>query len=147
MLKSRRSLPLTLSAVAATIALVPTLTACGNIGESLKDAYSITYEITLSGSDTSALESFSFAGKEKRDSETTEVLSTAKDAPSASANNGKWSTETIINAEEIARITAVPKPDTVASCRILIDGSKEIAAEKGAPGAPVTCEAITPKFR
>ncbi|MFE2287094.1 hypothetical protein ACFXDJ_23355 [Streptomyces sp. NPDC059443] len=55
-----------------------------------------------------------------------------------------WSQETVINVGEKARVEVRPEKGAVASCRILLDGVREVASGTSpAPGEPAVCEVVT----
>ena len=49
----------------------------------------------------------------------------------------------MINAGERAQASATPKSDQVLTCRILLDGVKELASATGQPGETVSCDSVT----
>ncbi|GAB2809271.1 hypothetical protein [Lentzea nigeriaca] len=51
--------------------------------------------------------------------------------------------EVVINYGEKAQVAATPNGDEVLSCRILLDGVKELASATAPRGQKVTCEATT----
>ncbi|WGD37415.1 hypothetical protein [Lysinibacter sp. HNR] len=145
MSRSHNSLSLLLASGAALSAAV-LLTGCGAIANEFANTYAITYEVTLSGPDTSELAEYSFEGKESRVADAEIVQSGGKGVPSLKTTKGVWTHETMIQSTKKASISATPLPGTIAHCRILIDGKKEIASVEGKPGEAVTCEAVTPDF-
>lgn len=55
-----------------------------------------------------------------------------------------WSQEAVINVGEKARLEVRPGKGGVASCRILLDGVREVASGTSpAPGEPAVCEVVT----
>ncbi|MFD9888133.1 hypothetical protein ACFWY9_02235 [Amycolatopsis sp. NPDC059027] len=55
-----------------------------------------------------------------------------------------WKQEVVISAGQKAAVTAMPAKDLTLTCRILLDGTKELAKSTApAAGAPVTCEKVT----
>lgn len=62
------------------------------------------------------------------------------------ASKAVWSTTAMVTATQDSQITATPGPGATASCRILLDGTREIASETAARGEAVTCAAATPEF-
>ncbi|MFD9355040.1 hypothetical protein [Streptomyces sp. NPDC060031] len=55
-----------------------------------------------------------------------------------------WTQEAVINVGEKARIEVRPQTGGVASCRILLDGIREVASGTSpAPGEPAVCEVVT----
>ncbi|MEV6954412.1 hypothetical protein [Streptomyces sp. NPDC051183] len=55
-----------------------------------------------------------------------------------------WTQETVINVGEKARVEVRPEKGGVATCRILLDGVREVASGTSpAPGEPAVCEVVT----
>lgn len=137
------------AAIAAAAALTAALTGCStvtDIGKSMQDAWSVTYEISVDGADTVTLSDVSYLGAESRVDGAKTVKVGDAEAQSGSGGSASWSVETLVVAGKQATVTATPPSDLTASCKILLDGTKEIAAETGTPGAPVTCDVVTPEF-
>lgn len=132
-------------------ALALGLTGCASIGNSLADAYSITYEVTTTSDGVASLRSVEYLEAPARgeDSETTSAASLATTPTPRSSDEPttvRWSEVVMVTATQDASVTATPVEGATASCSILIDGTDEIAAETGAEGEPVTCSATTPAF-
>ncbi|WP_141916157.1 hypothetical protein [Klugiella xanthotipulae] len=137
-----------ISLVSLAAAGATMLASCAAITEGLADAHAVTYRVALEGPSTAALENFEYWGKPQRSAPAETVKSSLQGAgdPQNAAVGGVWSVETIVNAKETARLSATPPKGTVATCLIVVDGGTEIARETGAPGAAVTCQAVTPAF-
>lgn len=97
-------------------------------------AWAITYEVKAQPADTVVDVTYTESADRYR-KETPQTATTSKPLP--------WQYEAVINAGEKARVTATPKGDQVLTCRILLDGVKELAASTAKPGQQVTCEAVT----
>ncbi|MFJ9615985.1 hypothetical protein [Streptomyces noursei] len=55
-----------------------------------------------------------------------------------------WSVHALVNTGEVARVEVEPEGDTVATCRILLDGVRVVAQGKSpAPGRPAVCDVRT----
>ncbi|MGH3652213.1 hypothetical protein [Glutamicibacter sp.] len=132
------------------LALVLGATGCGAVDswdKATSDAWSVTYEIEVTGA-TGQLPAVSYLESAKRGEPGTIVdVSEAVWVPdSKDPSRATWSVESIITAETDASLTATPAKGATATCRILLDGTKEIAARTGATGEPVECSATTPAF-
>lgn len=97
-------------------------------------AWAITYELSAEPAQT--LVDLTYAKSPDRNRKETPQTVTAE-------NPLPWTVEVIINAGEKAQVSATPKGDQVLSCRILLDGVKELASATGQPGQPVSCETVT----
>ncbi|WP_313810535.1 hypothetical protein [Glutamicibacter sp.] len=134
----------------AALALVIGATGCGAVKDfqkSTSDAWSVTYEVSVSGGDTSTISDVTYLEAEKRGEDSVEKTSaseaTTTDAKTKAAT---WSTEAIVTAEKKAAVSATPAKGTTATCKILLDGVKEIASATAKPGERVECSADTPAF-
>ncbi len=55
-----------------------------------------------------------------------------------------WSEESVVNTGAIARVEITPQDGRTATCRIMLDGVREVAsATSPAPGEPAVCEVKT----
>jgi hypothetical protein len=97
-------------------------------------AWAITYEVSAQPAETLVEVTYAESPTRYR-KETPRTVTTEKPLP--------WTTEVVINARETARVSATPRGDQVLSCRILLDGIKELAQQTGKPGDTVTCAAVT----
>lgn len=123
------------------------LTGCNAMGGAFADAWAVTYSVTLTGTDHATATNVSYLEAPSRGAESEAV--TVADNPAMSAVTQDSSTYSVVaqvTAEKKAMITLTPAPGTIASCDILLDGTKSITTATGEPGAPVTCEIATPKF-
>ncbi|MGI5498730.1 hypothetical protein [Lentzea sp. CA-135723] len=114
-----------------TVALVNHL---GGWNTLIGKSWAITYEVSAQPADTLADVTYAESPDRNR-KETPRTVS--EDAPLP------WTTEVIINAGEKAHVAGTPKGDQVLTCRILLDGVKELATATGQPGQEVGCEAVT----
>ncbi|MFD4669282.1 MmpS family transport accessory protein [Lentzea sp. NPDC058450] len=97
-------------------------------------SWAITYEVSAQPAETLADVTYAESPNRNR-KETPQNTSTSAPLP--------WTTEVIINAGEKAQVAVTPKGDQVLTCRILLDGVKELATATGKPGQKVDCEAVT----
>lgn len=118
------------------------------IQKSTSDAYAITYEVSVSGGDSKAIKDVSYLDSDERGGDSVEKTSasekTTVDAKDKAA--ALWSKEAMITAEKDAAVSATPGKGATASCKILIDGIKEISAATGKAGERVECSATTQAF-
>lgn len=141
-----------MSASTAFLALGVGLAGCGAVDsydKAISDAWSVTYEVSVDGASDDTLSEVSYLEAQKRGEESAEVT---EDTVTANADEKKksrkvWSVESMVTAEQDATIAATPGKDATATCKILLDGVKEIASETGVPGQRVDCEATTPAFK
>ncbi|ROP72671.1 hypothetical protein [Curtobacterium sp. PhB115] len=130
--------------LAAGLAL--TATGCSFVQQQTGDAWSVTYQVQVDGPAGSELSDVRVEGAEKRgDAPEVHRLGTQKTS-TAKTSGSAWEHESIVLAEQRASVRATPGPDATATCRILLDGEREIAAETSAAGKAVTCSADTPAF-
>lgn len=141
-----------MAAGTAMLALGAGLSGCGAVdsfGKATSDAWAVTYEVAVEGSSGNQLSEVSYLEAEKRGEDSSAVtedsVSLAADAKDKSKKT--WSAESMVTAEKEASISATPGKDGTATCRILLDGTREIASETGAPGERVLCQATTPAFK
>lgn len=95
-------------------------------------AWAITYEVSSQPAETVVDVTYTESPTRYR-KETPQNVSISKPLP--------WTAEIVINAGEKAQVTATPKGDQVLTCRILLDGVKELATATAAPGQKVSCDA------
>ncbi|MFD9697637.1 hypothetical protein [Lentzea sp. NPDC059081] len=97
-------------------------------------AWAITYEVSAQPAETSA--DLSYAESPDRDRyERPRTVTTTNPVP--------WQVEVVINAGEKAQVTATPRGDQALTCRILLDGVKELTSATAGPGQQVGCEVVT----
>jgi len=141
-----------MSSSIAMLALGVGLAGCGAVDsydKAISDAWSVTYEVSVDGASDDTLSEVSYLEAEKRGEDSAEVT---EDTVTANADEKKktrkvWSVESTVTAQKDAAIAATPEKGATATCKILLDGVKEIASETGAPGQRVDCEATTPAFK
>ncbi|NKE56586.1 hypothetical protein FXN61_06965 [Lentzea sp. PSKA42] len=97
-------------------------------------AWAITYEVSAQPAETAVDVTYTESPDRYR-KETPQSVTVSKPLP--------WTFEVVINYGEKAQVSATPKGDQVLSCRILLDGIKELAKATAAPGQKVSCEAVT----
>ncbi|WP_434444990.1 hypothetical protein [Lentzea sp. E54] len=97
-------------------------------------AWAITYEVTSQPAETAVDVTYAESPNTNR-KETPRSVTISRPLP--------WTFEVVINAGEKAQVSATPKGDQVLTCRILLDGIKELATATGQPGQKVDCEAVT----
>ena len=128
---------------AATLAL----TACSDIADDLADIYSITYEVTTTGPADGGLADVSYAEAAHRGRPSiVKEVGAASFSPGDDSASSIWSAETVVTAEDWAFVQATPVDGEALTCRILVDGVKEIASSTAAAGQPVTCQVPTAPF-
>ncbi|WP_052684947.1 hypothetical protein [Lentzea aerocolonigenes] len=98
-------------------------------------AWAITYEVTTQPAAAAPVQVEFTENPDRNKKESPHVISKAAAAP--------FTSEVIINAGEKAEITATPGGDQVLTCRILLDGVKELASATAAPGQKVSCTTVT----
>jgi len=137
----------TAAAAASALSVVLLASGCAFVQQHVGDAWSVTYEVSVDQPVGAELTGTEFDGAEKRGEEvTTQDVGTARTA-TAQDGGSSWEVESIVLAEGQASVTATPAPGATATCRILLDGTREIAtATSASPGAPVECTVDTPRF-
>ncbi len=139
---SRRS-GIALAVGAASLALV----GCSNITDDIADIYAITYEVTTTGPADGGLTDVSYAEASHRGRPSiVKEVGQASLAPGDASASSVWSVESVVTAEDWAFVQATPVDGEALTCRILVDGVKEIATSTAAPGQPVTCQVPTAPF-
>lgn len=145
-LKQRRTrMPVTL--VTALVGVLA-MSGCSFVEKQTSDAWSVSYEITVVGDELNRLDSVSYLDAPSRGEDSAAVAagtvatSNVADDPSKAV----WSTTALVTATQESSVTATPGPGTSASCRILLDETREIASETAPAGEAVTCTATTPEF-
>lgn len=104
----------------------------------------MTYEVSVDQPSGAALTDVRVEGAEKRgDAPEVHRLGTQE---TSTQKTGTWEHESIVLAEQRASVRATPARGATATCRILLDGKREIATETAAAGEPVTCSVDTPAF-
>ncbi|PII85339.1 hypothetical protein BMH32_07450 [Leucobacter sp. OLJS4] len=135
--------------VGAAALLLP-LTGCSvidAIGKSSQDAWQLNYEVTTDGSASATLTDVSYLDTSGRLEEAAmKRVGTVETSAGAGGAPSKWKADSIVVVGKQTRISATPPAGVRATCRILLDDSKEIATATSDPGKPVTCEAKAPEF-
>jgi hypothetical protein len=133
---------------AVGILLVAPLTGCDFVRAQSADTWSVSYEISLDGKTVNVIKAASYDEAPSRglDSETIDMGDVPTTNSAYSTEKASWTHVTTITAERRASVSGTAPAGSVATCRILLDGSREIAKNTGAPGGTVSCAAETPKF-
>lgn len=149
MKKARPGKRAAVCAVAAIAGI--TLTGCGAVdsfNKNTADAWSVTYEVTVTGEANNAVDQIAYLESPERGEasvETTvETAATVNDAQNA--DTATWQETTMVTAEDEAGVAATPRKGASATCRVLLDGKKEINTKTGAEGERVECRVQTPAF-
>ncbi len=131
--------------VAGSVAVLAT--GCSFVQQQTGDAWSVTYEVRVDQPRGAELTDVRVEGAERR-GEAPGVHRLGTEETGATDGDGShWEHETIVLAEQQASVRATPGAGATATCRILLDGKREIASETSArPGAAVRCSADTPAF-
>ncbi|MET9229109.1 MmpS family transport accessory protein [Lentzea sp. NPDC003310] len=95
-------------------------------------AWAITYEVSAEPAETLAEVTYAESATRYRN-QRPQTVTTEKPLP--------WQLEVVVNARETAKVSATPRGAQALTCRILLDGVKELAAKTGKPGETVTCDA------
>lgn len=136
------------AAVAVTALSIALLSSgCAFVQQHVGDAWSVTYEVSVDQPTGAELTGVSFEGADERgDSPSTHEVGGATTGTEQSGGSS-WEGETIVLAGGRAAVTATPSPGATATCRILLDGTREIAtATSASPGEPAQCAIDTPAF-
>lgn len=122
-----------ITGVLTLVLLCAGLTACSNpTGKS----WAITYEVT--GQRDGTLSHVGYADSPNRYND--EIKQQAVDGPVGVP----WKEDVVVTAGQQAQLTATPSGDLTLTCRILLDGVKELAkATAPGPGQPVKCAKTT----
>lgn len=149
-MNNRTASSLRLSAALGAAALLGvSLTGCSAIAklqQSTADAWAVTYEVTVEGVDTATLTDVSYLDQEMRTEERTSVDAGTVTASSAGDGTASWKVDSIVVVGDNAKVSATAAEGERATCRILLDGEREIATATSEPGSAVTCEATAPPF-
>ncbi len=126
-----------------------TLTGCDSFSKQTADAWAVTYEIEVQGTSTELIGAVSYDKAPSRGEDSSSVtagdVSTTKLADSK--DSAVWKVEAQVTAQKRAAVTGTAQPGSIASCRILLDGVREISKNTAKPGEPVSCSADTPAFQ
>ncbi|WP_052492557.1 hypothetical protein [Leucobacter komagatae] len=135
--------------VGAAIFIGGSLTGCSaleNIKNSTADAWKVTYELSVDSESPVTLTDVSYLDQASRTDERSTVSESEVLAKSAEGGHALWSTESLVIVGDTTSISATPAEGDRLTCKILLDGEREIATQTGAPGEPVSCEAVAPPF-
>ncbi|MBN6040494.1 hypothetical protein [Amycolatopsis sp. 195334CR] len=99
-------------------------------------SWAITYEVTDANGGTLSDVSFAQSPDRYNDEVKQDTVTGPVGVP--------WKQEVVVAAGQKAEVTAKPTGDLTLTCRILLDGVKELAKVTApAAGGPVTCEKTT----
>lgn len=112
------------------------------------DAWSVTYEVSVSGASTDSLHDITYLQSPGRGEESTETSldSAATTSDPENSKGALWQETVTITAEDEAGVAATVPKGATATCRILLDGVKEIQSKTVADGQRVECKVQTPAF-
>lgn len=134
-----------LSIGAAVTLSAASLAGCSSLRQ---DAWALTYELMVPGTESAELTNVSYSEQEKRgeDPQTTTLSSVTTGPLEGVADGTGWEADAMLEVGLTASITATAPEGVPATCRILLDGTREVASNTGEPGGSVTCEVVTPEF-
>lgn len=145
-LRRNRRLTRVAGASLAAVLVATMSSGCSFIHNQTTPAWSVTYEVEVDQPAGASLTDVSVEGAETRGDEP-KNMPLAKQATSQPDGQGStWKHEVIVLVKEHAAVRATPPAGAVATCRILLDGKREIAKSVSAAGKSVSCEARTPDF-
>lgn len=131
--------------VAGSVAVLAT--GCSFVQQQTGDAWSVTYEVRVDQPSGAALTDVRVEGAERRGEAPAVHRLDAQETGSSDGDGSRWEHDAIVLAEQRASVRATPGAGATATCRILLDGKREIASETSArPGDAVRCSADTPAF-
>lgn len=124
---------------------------CGAVesrNKQIADAWSVTYEVSVSGASTSSLDNITYLESPGRGGESTEnSLDSAATTPDPeNPTVALWQQTVTVTAEDEAGVAATVPKGATATCRILLDGVKEIQSKTVADGQRIECKVQTPAF-
>lgn len=125
------------------------LTGCSamqDIKNSAADAWKVTYEVSVDSSEPSTLTEVSYLDQASRTEKRTTVPESSVQTTPRDTGDSAWETDSLVIVGDQTKLSATPAAGQRATCRILLDGEREIATNTGEPGEKVTCEATAPAF-
>jgi len=133
------------------VALGLSITSCGiveSFDRQTADAWSVTYELSVTGGTINGIDDVRYLEAPARGeaSSETAVGEVATTNDSSNKRRASWQETVMVTTEDEAGISAAPRAGATATCRILLDGVKEIAAATAEVGKPVQCSVTTPAF-
>lgn len=142
---STKTVTQTLAALAALGIVATGLSGCSALE---KDAWAITYQLTVPGADSVQLLDVSYVSQDKRGEDPKTVsLSTVTTGPvEGLADATGWQAEGMLEVGLDASLSATAPEGMIATCDILLDGTRSIASNQSEPGGTVTCQAVAPEF-
>lgn len=139
-----------LAAGCAALALGAGMAGCSAVDswdKATADAWAVTYEVSVSGGATGTLHDVAYLQAPARGEDSAEVVEgSVATSSEGSGEKAAWRTETMVTAQQDAAIAATPGEGATATCRILLDETRELAAHSAGPGERVECSAATPAF-
>lgn len=135
-----------LAAVVVASSVAVLASGCSFIQQQTGDAWSVAYEVSVDQPSGAALTDVRVEGADKRGDAPEVHRLGAQETSTATTSGSAWEHDAIVLAEQRASVRATPPRGATATCRILLDGTREIATETAAAGQPVTCSVDTPAF-
>jgi hypothetical protein len=145
--RTRRRTVRTLAAAALAAGIALAASGCAFVQQQTGDAWAVTYEVHVDQPTGARLTDVQVEGAERR-GDAPEVHELGDEQTTKIDGDGsQWEHGAIVLAEQRASVRVTPGPDATATCRILLDGDREIAsATSSEPGATVACAEDTPAF-
>lgn len=117
-----------------------------NFQKSAADAWQVTYELSVDSTDAAALSNVSYSDQKTRTDKRATVDAGTISLAAKAGSNATWTVDSLAVVGDQADISATAAAGQTATCRILLDGEREIAKETGTPGGTVNCAAKAPEF-
>ncbi|MBP6685952.1 MAG: hypothetical protein KA158_11070 [Leucobacter sp.] len=149
---TNRTMLRTAAIVGTAVFLGGSLAGCSaleNVKNSAADAWKVTYELSVESADPAEpvmLTDVSYLDQPTRTEKRSTVSESEVLAASTPGGLALWSTESIVIVGDTTSISATPAEGDSLTCKILLDGEREIATQTGEPGESVSCEAVAPPF-
>jgi len=140
---------LTTAVLAGTVALVATGCSAEELQQEFGDAWAVTYEVTVDQPVGAELRDVDVEGAEVRGDDLVvhELGAQTTDGEADGGAGSSWHHDSIVYPERPASMSATPPQDATATCRVLLDGVRELAsATSSAPGEPVRCALTMPAY-
>lgn len=142
-----RSLSRCVLAGVIAIAAAASAAGCSTIDRHVGDAWSVTYEISVDRPVGTKLADIAVEGAKRRGDKPMVQQVGTRETDTANATGSQWTRDVVVLAKQHASVSATPADGATATCRILLDGKREVAKQTSpAAGAPVECSVDTPKF-
>ena len=136
-------------ALAAAGIIATSLAGCSVVTSIVhQDAWAVSYEIAVDGSDPVELSHVRYETQPKRgeDRETIDVGSVTTASLGTDGSTGWRTDDALLEVKTKAELTATVPKGTSATCRILLDKTRVIAEEKASKDGSLRCEVVTPEF-